>query len=196
METISSIIKYGKKAKQTYDDTKKIVNKAINAYESQTAKNIINFLPNSDDTARPQYKGEKHAILILKNNRPGFANYMGPGTHIIKRLKDDDPPRTYADKVAKLHDINYALSTYDSSKMKQIQDIRDADTQMINQLKKADRDKLDKKFNILVGEKIIQSKVSLEDVGMLDKDKFIGKLNMYSVKDKKLLLDEKNKIRL
>ena len=180
MENIKKFLEYGKKA--------------INAYESQTVKDIINFLPNSDDTARKQYAGEKHALLILQNYKPGFANYMGPGTHIIKRLEDNDPPRTYADKVAKLHDINYALSTYEPSKAKQIQDIRNADALMINELKKGSERKLDNRVNIAIGQKLIQAKVALEDVGILDKDKFIGKLNMYNNKDKKLLLDKKKEI--
>jgi hypothetical protein len=181
MEKIKAFLEYGKKA--------------INAYESQTAKDIINFLPASDDTARSQYAGEKHSLLILKNYKPGFANYLGPGTHIIHRLEKDDPPRTYTDKVAKLHDINYTLSTFEPNKAKQLKDIRDADALMINELQRGKEKKLDNRINIEIGQRFIQSKVALEDVGILDKDKFTGKLNMYSNKDKKLLLEEKNKIR-
>jgi len=198
METISTIINYGKKAKKAYDKTKKIVNTGINAYESETAKNIINFLPKSDETARPQYKGEKHAILILKNNRPGFANYLGSGTHIIKRLEFEDPGRTYVDNIAKLNDINIALSTYDTKKLKQIQDIRDADALMLSQLKKASDKHLDKKINIIGAEKLIKSKSYLEDFGLLDKDnsKFAIDKNKYTKKEEQLLIDEKNKINL
>ena len=180
MEKIKTFLEYGKKA--------------INAYESQTAKDIINFLPNSDDTARSQYVGEKHSLLILQNYKPGFANYLGPGTHIIHRLEKNDPPRTYSDKVAKLHDINYALSTFEPNKAKQLKDIRDADALMINELRKGKERKLDNRINIEIGQRFIQSKVALEDIGVLHKDKFSGNLNMYSIRDKKLLLEEKNKI--
>jgi hypothetical protein len=65
---------------------------------------------------------------------------------------------------------------------------------MINELRRGKEKKLDNRINIEIGQRFIQSKVALEDVGILDKDKFIGKLNMYPSKDKKLLLDEKKKI--
>jgi len=153
--------------------------------------NLINKIPASDENARPQYVGEKHAILLLPNKRFGIANYMGPGTHLIQRLKDHDPPRTYSDQVAKIHDCNYALSTFEPTKSKQLDDIRQADALMLNQLK--DKSK-DNKFNIAIGEKLIKSKISLEDVGILDRGKFAGKLNMYSDKDKKLFIDAKKNL--
>lgn len=167
---------------------------SVKLYESKLAKNVINLLPNADNTARKQYPGEKHALLILKNNRTGFANYMGPGTHIIQRLKDHDPPRTYSDQVAKLHDINYALSTYEPNQIKQLHDIRNADALMINQLEYLKKNNLDNKINIAIGQRLIQSKVALEDVGVLNKNTFSGKLGMYPMSNKTLLIHEKNKL--
>lgn len=191
METLQKLKDY----KNTAEKFLGYAKQAVNVYESQFAKDVINYLPSSDNTSRKQYEGEKHALLILKNNKPGFANYLGPGTHIIQRLKDNDPPRgnLYSDRVAKLHDINYALSTYEPSKAKQLKDIRDADSLMINQLQDARKKGLDNRVNIAIGEKLIQAKVSLEDVGMLDKDKFVGKLKMYPEKDKKLLEEERKR---
>ena len=63
--------------KGAYNKAKQAGTFLSDAYESQTAKDIINLLPDSDDTARPGFAGEKHAILKLKNGRPGVANYMG-----------------------------------------------------------------------------------------------------------------------
>ena len=63
--------------KGAYNKAKQAGSFLSDAYESQTAKDIINLLPDSDDTARPGFAGEKHAILKLKNGRPGVANYMG-----------------------------------------------------------------------------------------------------------------------
>ena len=63
--------------KNAYDKTKQAGSFLSDAYSSQTAKDLINLLPDSDDTARPGFAGEKHAILKLKNGRPGVANYMG-----------------------------------------------------------------------------------------------------------------------
>lgn len=166
----------------------------VKAYESRPVKEIINLLPNQDSTARKQYSGEKHALLILSNGRYGFANFCGPSTHIIERLKKDDPPRTRTDQVAKLHDINYALSTFEPDKAKQLKDIRDADTLMIRQLEYLKRNQLDNPVNINIGQRLIQSKVALEDVGILDNKQFSGTLNMYPQQDKKLLLDNRNKL--
>lgn len=38
---------------------------------------VLNVIPASDDTARPAFEGEKHAILKLPNGRMGVANFMG-----------------------------------------------------------------------------------------------------------------------
>ena len=38
---------------------------------------------------------------------PGYQ-YMGPGTHLAKRLKRGDPGINRLDKIAKQHDIDYS----------------------------------------------------------------------------------------
>ena len=38
---------------------------------------------------------------------PGYQ-YMGPGTHLAKRLKRGDPGINRFDKIAKIHDIDYS----------------------------------------------------------------------------------------
>ena len=38
---------------------------------------------------------------------PGYQ-YMGPGTHLAKRLKRDDTGINRLDKIAKQHDIDYS----------------------------------------------------------------------------------------
>ena len=93
--------------KGAYDKAKQAGSFLSDAYSSQTAKDLINLLPDSDDTARPGFAGEKHAILKLKNGRPGVANYMGPNTNLIEKLKRNDPGRTPIDTVAKAHDMRY-----------------------------------------------------------------------------------------
>ena len=65
-----------------------------NAYSSEIGTSLRNILPNSDETARPGFPGEKHAILKLPNGKYGVGNYIGPGTHLVERLKRGDPPRT------------------------------------------------------------------------------------------------------
>ena len=54
---------------------------------------------------------------------PGYQ-YMGPGTHLAKRLKRGDPGKNRLDQIAKQHDIDY-------SRAKNLQDKWKADTKMI-----------------------------------------------------------------
>ena len=54
---------------------------------------------------------------------PGYQ-YMGPGTHLAKRLKRGDPEINRLDQIAKQHDIDY-------SRAKNLQDKWKADTKMI-----------------------------------------------------------------
>ena len=54
---------------------------------------------------------------------PGYQ-YMGPGTHLAKRLKRGDPGINRLDKIAKQHDVDY-------SRAKNLQDKWKADAKMI-----------------------------------------------------------------
>ena len=54
---------------------------------------------------------------------PG-CQYMGPGTHLAKRLKRGDPGIDRLDKIAKQHDVDY-------SHAKNLQDKWKADAKMI-----------------------------------------------------------------
>lgn len=169
--------------------TKKLLKGAHDIYTSRTSTYIKNKIRESDKNARRQYRGENHAIVILPNGKIGISNFLGNGTHIIQRLKSNDPPRTYTDSVARSHDIAYALSTFEPTQEAQLKDIRLADNEMINKLRVARKQKADNLFNISIGLRLIQSKKMLEDIGVLHKDKFIGKLNMYNKDEKKILLD-------
>ena len=59
---------------------------------------------------------------------PGYQ-YMGPGTHLKKRLKRGDPGINRLDRISKQHDIDY-------SKSKTLQDKWKADTKMIRAIDK------------------------------------------------------------
>ena len=59
---------------------------------------------------------------------PGYQ-YMGPGTHLAKRLKRGDPGKNRLDRIAKQHDIDY-------SRAKNLQDKWKADTKMIQAIDK------------------------------------------------------------
>ena len=64
-----------------------------------------------------------------------------------------------SDKVAELHDINYALAKNEG-------DIRLADQRMVNKLKEIERNKQDSAFNIKQGQIGIKTKMALEDIGI------------------------------
>ena len=129
------------------------------------------------------YPGERHVPLIV-NGRLRQASYMGPGTNLITRLKNNDKPLTFADKTAQLHDIRYGLSST-------AEQIRDADIEMLNNLDKIQKRGLDNKININLGRVGIKAKTLGEDIGILNKGSFGGldKKKVYSNQDRKLLED-------
>lgn len=124
-----------------------------------------NILPSSDSNARPQFSGEKHAVFKLPNGLPGRANFAGPGTRILERLRRQDPPRNLTDKTAQAHDIRYALA-------EDTDDIRSADMKMIDKLKNIRIAGQDSKLNTDPSLRIIQAKVAAENFSLLDRGKF------------------------
>lgn len=115
---------------------------------------VKNLLPKMDKNARRQYPGEHHALLKLPNGRMGFANYMGPGTEIVKRIKKGDPARTPSDKAAQAHDIRYTLNPTNQ---------READEKMLDTLQNIRNSHADSEFNILLAETAIRAKMLSED---------------------------------
>jgi hypothetical protein len=130
---------------------------------------MLNLIPSSDETARPVFAGEKHALLKLANGKMGIANYMGPGTQLVKRLKREDPPRTQTDKVSQAHDIRYGIA-------KNIDDIRKADKIMIRKVEEIARNKTDSRLNIAQA-KLIKAKIIDEDLGSIKRNAFSGDLS-------------------
>jgi len=113
------------------------------------------MLPRADENARTQYRGEHHALLKLPNGRYGFANYAGPGTEIVKRVKRGDPPRTVVDAISQAHDIRYTLHP---------DKVRDADKKMRESLADASMNSTDSMFNISLADMVIRSKMAVEDI--------------------------------
>ena len=166
------------------------------AYSSNLGTDLKNLIPSSDATARPSFPGEKHAILKLGNGRPGIANYMGPGTNVIERLKRGDMGRTPADTVAKRHDIDYTLASGKSTKEEQLKAIRNADNRMVNSLKQIASGKHggDSQLNIQTGLRLIQAKKIGEDLGVLSRSKFAGQLETIPQADQVLLLNNQQEL--
>jgi hypothetical protein len=124
----------------------------------------INYVSNkfkpSDKEATEIEAGEKHGILILPNGKIGRANYMGPGTNLIKRLKRGDKPRTEMDELSRAHDIRYDLA-------KSQNDIEEADRIFIKGAKKIRKEGKDNSFNTYVGQVPIQAKLFAEKKGLI-----------------------------
>ena len=57
---------------------------------------------------------------------PGYQ-YMGPGTHLEKRLKRGDPGINRLDRISKIHDIDY-------SRARSLKDKHKADRKMIKSI--------------------------------------------------------------
>lgn len=160
------------------------------AYTSELGTAIRNQIPSSDDKARPGFAGERHMLLKLPNGKTGVANWMGPGTEVIKRLKRGDPGRTPSDTVAKMHDVQYGLAQGAPTKAKQAEMVRAADNRMVRTLKgiAAGKHGGDSQRNIQAGMRLIQAKVLGEDLGLLDKQQFSGPLAKLPEGEKQLLM--------
>lgn len=177
-------------AKYLYDNSGAI----SDAYTSELGTTLRNMIPDADDTARPGFAGEKHMILQLKNGKNGVANFMGPSTQVVQRLKRGDPGRTPSDTVAKRHDIDYALAQGARTTADQFKQIRAADNRMISSLKKIKESNGDAARNIQAGMRLIQAKKLGEDVGIIGKDKFSGPLRNIPDSDKALLTSNRDKL--
>lgn len=158
----------------------------VDIYSSGFVTTLKNIISPSDANARPGFVGEKHQILKLPNGKLGIANYSGPGTSIIKRIRRADPPRTKTDKTAQAHDLRYSL--FDSDKS-----MRNADVKMVNKLKSIERKGSDSRLNTVPARLAITSKMKLEDMGLLSRDAFKN-LKKINPDDRRVLLDKLNEL--
>ena len=155
---------------------------------------IKNIIPASDETARPGFVGEKHMVLKLSNGKPGIANWAGPGTKVLKRLKRGDPPRTAVDKVAQRHDIDYALAQTARTAKEQQKLIRQADKRMVSNLEKLSRNKSDSQLNIGVVKNAMKGKMLAEDIRLMKKGSFGGPLTTRGMDDDILLVSKQQEL--
>jgi hypothetical protein len=184
----------GKWAWSNRDKIKQAGEKASDFYASDVGTALRNVVPDSDSTARNAYPGERHAILELPNGKFGTANYMGPGTQVIKRLKRGDPPRGPSDKTAMRHDVDYMMAANAPDKATQDKMIRAADQRMIKNLNRIAKNKRDFKKNIFQGRRLIQGKMAAEDVGLMEKGSFGGPLKKDTADDMVVLKKSLSKL--
>jgi len=139
------------------------------ATKGKSLFNKLSGVPN----AMPMFEGEKHPPLRTKVNgkwKTSFGNYLGPGTRhdirILRRQPDGsigDKPVNRADRAAMGHDLRLALAENE-------QQARAADEKFVKVMKRLEREG-EPKMNT-TWRKIIQSKMKMEDRGLLRKDKY------------------------
>ena len=176
---VQQAVKFGKQAV-------KVGQAAADIYSSPAGTAIRNLLPGADATSAPAFPGEIHAPLLLPNGKGGIANFMGPGTQVLKRLERGDAPRTPADEVAMMHDVQYRLAQDLKSRDAQVAAQREADKRMVASLDRLEQSRGDHLFNIAQG-KLIAAKMLGEDVGVMRKGTFGGPLEDLSQKERDVL---------
>ena len=131
-------------------------------------------------------KGERHMMLMTKKDGLRVANYAGPGTQIVKRLRSNDPrirePVSEMDRISMAHDIRYGLA-------KTLQDGLKADRIFKNAGRRVRKSGKDNIYNTQAVT-IIAAKNKLGKIGLLNEQKLLG--GKYSEEDTKLL---KNKLK-
>ena len=148
------------------------------------AENILkmtNILPQ-------EFEGEHH-IPLIKDKKLKMAQFCGPGTNIEKRIKRGDKGITRTDSICRDHDLDYleisksGLQNKDKGKL-----VREADKKMIGKLNEINS------INSNIVKKGIQAKILAEDIGLLNKSKFVEGKGKY--KKSKFKSDELLKLQL
>lgn len=123
----------------------------------------------------PFFPHEKHGFVKVPNKPlPVRANFMGPGTQLIKRLKRGDKPVSEVDRISLKHDIDYTLAggkpvpgeTPRQRDQRADAEVRAADKEMVASIERAEQMGLDNRLNLWPAKKAIQTKMKLEDMGM------------------------------
>jgi len=128
-------------------------------YKSKSGKGVydktINFLIRPTEKLRP---GEMHVPMWNKEkNRLDVARFSGPGTSILEKVKSGVKPIGPADAIALRHDLAYSNAV-------SIDQIKEADNEMVKSLKKARELKKDSAFNTLPSQIGIQINQQLAKV--------------------------------
>lgn len=127
---------------------------------------VSNFLSRKfgkNPAARDVFPGEKHIILPTKFGITR-ANFAGPGTHVLQRVKRGDRgvdgPRGI-DAIAMRHDIDYVNA-------RTTKDVREADNRMIAAIKRSSAGKKTKAIVIAA----LKAKKLGENIGLFDVNTF------------------------
>lgn len=154
----------------------KLIPAIENAYSSKAATSLKNQFM----TGAKAFQGETHALLKKPEGGMRLANFAGPGTKIIERLKRGDQPISPVDQTAEAHDIRYTLA-------RTSRDVRAADQKLLDRIAEMKKKNIDSPFNrTAVGTPII-AKMKLEDIGLRDPLKNVDLNAVISPSDRQLL---------
>lgn len=149
------------------------------------------------------FEGENHGVLWVPGKGFERANFMGPGTNILARIKRGDRGKTAIDKISHLHDIDYTLASGTArTDAEQIRLAREADERMIRSGWKAFKDGKENAFNLVEGAGLIKAKNLLEDWKILSPKKFLSPrsfkygvgANTRDATEYEILLRERNRL--
>ena len=134
-----------------------------------------------DKSINDLYPGEYHGVIKLPNGKYTWAQYMGPGTRIDKRIPAGQRGLTPIDKESMAHDIRYNLSDTPEA-------IREADNIFNSVIDRLRKEGKESEFNLKQAE-LIKVKVFLEGNEILRK--YIRKFNTRKtdIEDSKELTD-------
>ena len=129
--------------------------------------------------------GEVHPPMWGKK---GFVtpSFLGPGTSLLDKLREGVLPINEQDKIARMHDIRYSLST-------NADEVRYADNKMLSKLNETYKNKDTYAINHYTGYIPIRAKMWAEDIGLMKKGSFSGmKGNLLNTEDRALLEKERD----
>lgn len=122
------------------------------------------------------FEGENHGVLWVPGKGFQRADYMGPGTQILKRIQRKDTGKTPIDQISMLHDIDYTIASGTASSDAEHARLgREADNRMIDSGWKAYKSGKENIFNLTEGAGLIKAKNLLEDWGLMSPTRFLSK---------------------
>ena len=140
----------------------------------------------SDKLWGSEFPGERHMPLKV-GNKFKRAQYAGPGTALIKRLKRGDPGISETDRASMAHDIRYGLAPTAKG-------VREADEKMVAALKRISAKGTDSRFNTFIAQRGIEAKMAMENMGITKIDTFTTPAGAYDKETMEMLRDKEREL--
>jgi hypothetical protein len=154
----------------------------------QGLASVTNLFQNKENPlSTPTYPGEirmpmkgEYAPEPFKGKRM-LANYAGPGTHFLKRIKLGHQPVSLLDRISQAHDARYSLATT-------AEDVRKADLIFMQRIEKEKNNLNPMEYHIV--KKAFEAKMAAEDHKLARTREAVLTQNVedgYSNEDRKLM---------